>query len=383
MPGIMSRKHPRKSHVSPTGRSVAADPFSLPPPQPPLPQPRVVAFKDVPDADEPRAREHLYVFNKRCKGCLYGERRLVSQESADALVESALAKGAHFACHVASIAGKDVACKGFVDERGDELAKVRLGRALGRIVEVHQPPYPADLAAKLEADVRETDQEMLRQADDDAWQFARRHVVGVDMAAPGHHDRSALFTPAMLVRDAHVGRALRAVHAVEERWRLQAEQKAADEALALLRGDDGTLLAGVDWGALETRLAVSSGMTAEELAQLINAEGGDVVASAQRTPDGMQLSLGTRRAGIVAQVVVPRAALEDTRDTTRLMRASFTSLVNHLRGSVAQSVIPDDARHAPAYEALRSALADGRLSLPSRCMSCAVSGASGCAKCKP
>jgi len=64
------------------------------------------------------------VKKKMCDQCLYTQNKIVSDERKESLLDGIEAKGGHFICHKASIAGEDTCCKGFYDNNDFQLKQV-------------------------------------------------------------------------------------------------------------------------------------------------------------------------------------------------------------------------------------------------------------------
>ena len=71
----------------------------------------------------------FYVMAKCCGECLYGKNKIVSDERRDELLAELQSRDNHFICHKASIAGKEVCCRGDFNAR----AGGQLGRIMGRL----------------------------------------------------------------------------------------------------------------------------------------------------------------------------------------------------------------------------------------------------------
>lgn len=71
----------------------------------------------------------FYVMSKRCDECLYGPNTIVSNARRAELLNDLKRQDSHFICHKASIAGKEVACRGDFEQRGCG----QLGRIMGRL----------------------------------------------------------------------------------------------------------------------------------------------------------------------------------------------------------------------------------------------------------
>ena len=80
------------------------------------------------------------VAKKRCKQCLFSSARIVSEERRDEVLASTAESGQAFQCHLASIAGEYVVCRGFYDN--DCSLAVRLAKLLDRAVFVDLPEKP-------------------------------------------------------------------------------------------------------------------------------------------------------------------------------------------------------------------------------------------------
>jgi|SRR6187455_865335 hypothetical protein len=69
------------------------------------------------------------VMAERCNQCLYGPDKIVSNERRAEILREITRKDCHFVCHKASIAKRDVACRGDWDQRGCG----QLGRIMDRL----------------------------------------------------------------------------------------------------------------------------------------------------------------------------------------------------------------------------------------------------------
>jgi hypothetical protein len=69
------------------------------------------------------------VMAERCAQCLYGPDKIVSDRRRKEILREINRKDCHFICHKASIAGRDVCCRGDWDQR----AGGQLGRIMGRL----------------------------------------------------------------------------------------------------------------------------------------------------------------------------------------------------------------------------------------------------------
>jgi hypothetical protein len=69
------------------------------------------------------------VLKERCDQCLYGPNKIVREARRKQLLRDLARDDGHFICHKATIAGKQVACRGDWDQR----TCGQLGRIAGRI----------------------------------------------------------------------------------------------------------------------------------------------------------------------------------------------------------------------------------------------------------
>lgn len=69
------------------------------------------------------------VCEAECDQCLFGPNRIVSPTRMREVLKTAQRKDSHFVCHKASIAGRDVACRGWHDRFSSNLSRIaeRLG----------------------------------------------------------------------------------------------------------------------------------------------------------------------------------------------------------------------------------------------------------------
>jgi len=79
----------------------------------------------------------MFVYNKRCKNCLFSEDRIVSPERAQDIIEGCLKKKGYFVCHKATIQNTalEVMCRGYYDKYGDQVDKLQLYKELGIAVQ--------------------------------------------------------------------------------------------------------------------------------------------------------------------------------------------------------------------------------------------------------
>ena len=80
----------------------------------------------------------LKIMSEQCDQCLFSANRIVSGKRAKQVIQDCLKTDTHFQCHKATIAGENVACKGFVDTFAGDVFPVRLALILG-LVEYVQP----------------------------------------------------------------------------------------------------------------------------------------------------------------------------------------------------------------------------------------------------
>jgi len=80
------------------------------------------------------------VARKRCSECLFSSAKIVSDDRRDEVLASTAKSGLAFQCHVASIAGVYIVCRGFYDAEAS--LAVRLARLLDRAVFVDLPEKP-------------------------------------------------------------------------------------------------------------------------------------------------------------------------------------------------------------------------------------------------
>lgn len=69
------------------------------------------------------------VMKERCAECLYGSDKIVSNACRAEILRELEQKDSHFICHKASLADRNVACRGDFDQRGCG----QLGRIMGRL----------------------------------------------------------------------------------------------------------------------------------------------------------------------------------------------------------------------------------------------------------
>jgi hypothetical protein len=76
------------------------------------------------------------VLARRCNECLFGPRKIVTDESRDAVLAKVQRDEGHFTCHKATLVGKDVCCRGFYD--GMSTIRVRMAGMLDLTVFVSE-----------------------------------------------------------------------------------------------------------------------------------------------------------------------------------------------------------------------------------------------------
>lgn len=69
------------------------------------------------------------VKKKCCSKCLFGKNKIVSDASKDNILEGCVHNDSHFICHEASIANKDVCCRGFYATQDTNL--IRISQRMG------------------------------------------------------------------------------------------------------------------------------------------------------------------------------------------------------------------------------------------------------------
>lgn len=62
-----------------------------------------------------KQRGHFQVCAGRCEQCLFDKNRIVPADQAGALIAASLKDGEFFNCHLGSIAGEPLCCRGFWD----------------------------------------------------------------------------------------------------------------------------------------------------------------------------------------------------------------------------------------------------------------------------
>lgn len=69
------------------------------------------------------------VCEKPCDQCLFSKKRIVSAARVRQILAGCARDDAHFVCHKASIAGRDVCCRTFFDTRDSQMIRIagRLG----------------------------------------------------------------------------------------------------------------------------------------------------------------------------------------------------------------------------------------------------------------
>lgn len=83
------------------------------------------------------------VTKERCDQCLFSKDKIVSDNRRKEVLNTCKRNDSHFVCHKASIAGKDICCKGFYETQSTNLIRV-MGRLNGiQFVEI--PDMPKDV----------------------------------------------------------------------------------------------------------------------------------------------------------------------------------------------------------------------------------------------
>lgn len=75
--------------------------------------------------------ESLKVYKKQCANCLFSDRRIVSPERAEEIIQGAIQEGKYFICHTSSLNEGEVCCSGFYHMVGDKSFIIRLANFLG------------------------------------------------------------------------------------------------------------------------------------------------------------------------------------------------------------------------------------------------------------
>jgi hypothetical protein len=78
------------------------------------------------------AKPAFPVLAHRCDQCLFGPNKIVTEERKAEVLATVQAEEGHFTCHKATLAGKDVCCRGFYDAM--TTIRVRLAGMLGLTV---------------------------------------------------------------------------------------------------------------------------------------------------------------------------------------------------------------------------------------------------------
>jgi hypothetical protein len=80
------------------------------------------------------------VMKERCDECLFGDNKIVSNKRRTEIIREITRKDTHFVCHKATLAGKQIACRGDFDQLGCG----QMGRIAGRLdaIEFVDEPSP-------------------------------------------------------------------------------------------------------------------------------------------------------------------------------------------------------------------------------------------------
>lgn len=71
------------------------------------------------------------VFEKRCNQCLFSDAKIVPDARKAEIIETCVKTDTHFICHKASLAGRDVCCRGFYDAHPGIGQGRRIGDVMG------------------------------------------------------------------------------------------------------------------------------------------------------------------------------------------------------------------------------------------------------------
>lgn len=77
------------------------------------------------------------VCEKPCDQCLFSKNRIVSGERMKQILNDCKRNDTHFVCHKATIAGKEVCCRGFYDTQTSNL--IRISQRLGMVQFIKDP----------------------------------------------------------------------------------------------------------------------------------------------------------------------------------------------------------------------------------------------------
>lgn len=80
------------------------------------------------------------VANKCCDQCLMSDNKIVSDKRKEELLDSIMHEESHFVCHKATINGEDVCCRGWFEEHGRDVNKIRIFERIGCIEYVDVEP---------------------------------------------------------------------------------------------------------------------------------------------------------------------------------------------------------------------------------------------------
>lgn len=77
------------------------------------------------------------VCEEKCSQCLFSPDRVVDAERMKSILANCQKRDIHFVCHKASIAGKDMCCRGFYDTQTAQ--SIRFAQRLGIVAFVPVP----------------------------------------------------------------------------------------------------------------------------------------------------------------------------------------------------------------------------------------------------
>jgi hypothetical protein len=80
----------------------------------------------------------MEVMEEQCDQCLFDPKnRIVDEERMQELLDECREQDAHFACHKATIANRDVVCRGFYDNETSQLIRI-----MQRLAAIEFVPVP-------------------------------------------------------------------------------------------------------------------------------------------------------------------------------------------------------------------------------------------------
>lgn len=86
----------------------------------------------------------LKVADKQCKQCLFGKDKIVSEERMHEVLAQCKAKDDHFLCHLGTINGEKVVCRGFYQKHTSQLIRIAERLNMVEIVKIKDYEHTED-----------------------------------------------------------------------------------------------------------------------------------------------------------------------------------------------------------------------------------------------